>query len=240
MSHVRLLPLVVLGLSFTTQVAAAPKPIIEITEHIVRDTLWSADALYVITGEIHVRSGVQLVISDHTTILIRNGDYHTPAGNVTGKSALIFDSGSQLTARTLYLKAGRADNGVAARADNADYSGDDGVDIENSDLTLRGVTVIAPTEDGVNITSSRVGITDSLVIVMTNTHADDRDLFDMEWDDGRPFLRLMRNCKVDLTGIFGDEMTLISNDLPQPNGEVVYSFAGRLRAGQTYIYAHDD
>ncbi|AUB81561.1 hypothetical protein [Candidatus Thiodictyon syntrophicum] len=320
MSQVSLLPLVVLGLSFTNHVAAAPKSIVEITGHIARDTLWSADHIYVVTGEIHVRAGVQLVISDHSTILIKNGDYPTPAGNVTGKSALIFDSGSQLTARTVYLKAGGADNNIAAYADNAgvsflgsasiaekdklavtfttrpsrfsadalyasylghadslrpaesaatkdddagddidainiiavtgseweigelhsQYSGDDGVDIENSDLTLRDLTVTTPNEDGVNITSSRVSITGSLVIAMTSTGADDRDIFDMEWDDGRPFLRLMRNCKVDITGVFGDEMTMISDDLPQPRGEDAYSFDGRLRSGQTYIYAHGD
>jgi hypothetical protein len=329
-------------------------PMVAITEHITRDTYLSSDNVYVVRGEIHVRTGVRLSIGNGTTLLIHNGDFHTPAGNITGKSALIFDTGSRLNAQTLTVRACDERIRVAARADNAgvfflgsasiaekdrvssdyatrasqfratrilvsylghrdppmpageasaeggsgagddattrdgsagtvaaddgirtaseiggeqaddvdalsvigvtasewqiaevrsEFSGDDGIDIENSDFTLKRLTVVAPTEDGINITSSRVNITQSLSVDMVAENpADDRDLFDMEYDDGQAFLRLLRGCAIRIKGVFGDEMTLVSDDLPQPdgNGDTPYAFDGVLHRGQTFIYVAAD
>lgn len=344
----------VLVLAAASPLACGAGPMVAITEHITRDTHLSSDRVYVIQGEVHVRSGVRLSTGNRTTILIRNGDFQTPAGNITGKSALIFDTGSRLDAQTLIVRACDESNRVAARADNAglfflgsasiaekdrvssvyatrasrfraarilvshlghrdrlipaeaglaegaaetpvdeavsggalggvaaaagtvtadgiseqraedvdalsvigvtasewqvaevrsEFSGDDGIDIENSDLTLKRLTVVAPAEDGINLTSSRVSIAESLSVDMAGADpAEDRDIFDMEYDDGPAFLRLLRGCAIRIKGVFGDEMTLVSDDLPQPagNGDTPYAFAGVLRRGQAFVYIAAD
>lgn len=51
---------------------------------------------------------------------------------------------------------------------------------------------------------------------MTINEIFDRDIFDLETDDGPAFLRIAQNCLVNIDGIFGDQLTLISDDLPQP------------------------
>lgn len=118
----------------------------------------------------------------------------------------------------------------------SEYSGDDGFDVENSSISLDSVIVRLPTEDGLNITSSRVNILKNLSINMTITEVFDRDIFDLEIDDGPSFVRLAPNCTVKIDGIFGDQLTLVSDDLPQPQGDQPYVFDGVLTNGQTYIY----
>jgi len=349
-----LFPCCVMALAAATTPTTHAGPMVAITEHLTRDTYLSSNNIYVVRGEIHVRTGVRLSIGNGTTLLIHNGDFHTPAGNITGKSALIFDTGSRLAAQTLTVRACDERMRVATHADNAgvfflgsasiaekdrvssvyatrasqfratrilvsylghrdppmppgevsaeggagaaddattpvgtagpvaaddgirtaseireeqaddidalsvigvtagewqvgeirsEFSGDDGIDIENSDFTLKRLTVVEPTEDGINITSSRVSIAESLSVDMgADDPADDRDIFDMEYDDGQAFLRLLRGCAIRIKGVFGDEMTLISDDLPQPdgNGDTPYAFDGVLHRGQTFIYIAAD
>jgi hypothetical protein len=117
------------------------------------------------------------------------------------------------------------------------YSGDDGFDVENSDITLKYLRVVAPKEDGLNITSSRVNILKSLEIDMGKSKVKDRDIFDLEPDEGQAYVRLEEGCVVNISGVFGDQSKLVSSDLPQPDGDKYYEFNGELVNGQTYVYS---
>ena len=288
-----------------------------ITENINKHTKFLCDNTYIIRGEIRVLEGVTLIIEDSTNIFITNGKSTTPKGNKTGKSCLIFETGSTLYAERIYFYACnsfscptyKANNGgivflgsssiaekdlvpvtfstkksnfnatlihasylgakdkihVKNNIDDYDdydaisvvgvnnnewnikdiyseYSGDDGFDIENSDITVQNITVKIPNEDGINITSSRVNVIESLNINMTVNKIFDRDIFDLETDDGPAFIRIAQNCLVNIDGIFGDQLTLVSDDLPQPvvtpeGKELPYNFNGYTVNGQSYIYS---
>jgi len=117
------------------------------------------------------------------------------------------------------------------------YSGDDGFDVENSAITLKYLRVVEPKEDGLNITSSRVNILNSLEIDMGKSGKKDRDIFDLEPDEGQSYVRLAEGCDVNISGVFGDQLKLVSSDLPQPDGDKYYKFNGELTNGQTYVYS---
>jgi len=117
------------------------------------------------------------------------------------------------------------------------YSGDDGFDVENSAITLKYLRVVKPKEDGLNITSSRVNILNSLEIDMGISKVKDRDIFDLEPDEGQAYVRLAEGCNVNISGIFGDELKLVSSDLPQPDGDKYYRYNAELTNGQTYVYS---
>ncbi len=91
-----------------------------------------------------------------------------------------------------------------------------------------------PTEDGLNVTSSRVQIRRSLVVDAPRTKVADRDLFDLETDEGASYVELPRGCRVRLRGVFGDQLHLTSSDMPRPvtttDNERRYAFSGRLKA----------
>lgn len=69
-----------------------------LSSDIKRDTTLRKEITYVVDGEVHVRTGVTLTIEDGATILIRNG--YRPRRTLD-TSALIFDSGSHMHARTV-------------------------------------------------------------------------------------------------------------------------------------------
>lgn len=117
------------------------------------------------------------------------------------------------------------------------YSGDDGFDVENSAITLKYLRVVQPKEDGLNITSSRVNILNSLEVDMGKSGKKDRDIFDLEPDEGQTYVRLAEGCNVNISGVFGDQLKLVSSDLPQPDGDKYYAFNGELVNGQTYVYS---
>ena len=117
------------------------------------------------------------------------------------------------------------------------YSGDDGFDVENSAITLKYLRVVEPKEDGLNITSSRVNILNSLEVNMGKSSKKDRDIFDLEPDEGQAYVRLEEGCNVNISGVFGDQLKLVSKDLPQPEGDKYYEFNGELVNGQTYVYS---
>lgn len=114
------------------------------------------------------------------------------------------------------------------------HSGDDGVDLTNSHIRLNRLEVRQPTEDGLNLSSSRISIRRSLFLNVVRTPDGDRDLFDLETDDGGSFVELPRGCWVRVNGVFGDQLYLASQDMPPPvvsdDNEVPYSFSGRLVA----------
>jgi len=133
---------------------------------------------------------------------------------------------------------GVGDNEWNVREIANSFSGDDGLDVENSSISLDYLCVYNPSEDGLNVTSSRVNILKTLVINMVTANpADDRDIFDLETDDGPSYVRIAKNCKVNIKGVFGDQLTLVSNDLPQPQGDNLYTFQGVCTNGQSYVYS---
>ena len=121
----------------------------------------------------------------------------------------------------------------------SEYSGDDGFDVTNSDIVLDSLVVKRPFEDALNISSSRVRIVHRLDVSMTRSAVTDRDLFDLEVDDGPSYVTLAKGCEVELSGIFGDELKLRSSDLPHPDpcNCKIYNFKGASRRNATSIYS---
>jgi hypothetical protein len=119
------------------------------------------------------------------------------------------------------------------------YSGDDGFDVTNSHIKLDRLRVLTPTEDGINLSSSRLEIRRSLTVDVSKTDYTDRDVFDFETDNGACYLEIAQHCHVDLKGIFGDEVVLSSQDLPKipKNLERSYRFKGVSRKAASLIYS---
>jgi hypothetical protein len=69
----------------------------------------------VIDAEVHVAPGVTLTIEDQTTILITNG---MKEKSMIRRSALIFDQGSTLIAKRLYIKAADENYKAVKQCDN--------------------------------------------------------------------------------------------------------------------------
>ena len=114
------------------------------------------------------------------------------------------------------------------------HSADDGFDVTNSHVRLDRLEVRQPAEDGLNVSSSRVEIRRSLVLDVPKSRTADRNLFDLETDDGASYVELPRGCWVRIRGVFGDQLALSSTDMPRPHtedgNERRYSFSGRLKA----------
>ena len=114
------------------------------------------------------------------------------------------------------------------------YSADDGFDLTNSHVRLDRLEVRHPAEDGLNVSSSRIEIRRSLVLDVPKSRDSDRDLFDLETDDGASYVELPKGCWVRVRGVFGDEVALSSSDMPRPNtsadNERRYTYSGRLAA----------
>ena len=126
---------------------------------------------------------------------------------------------------------------------NSEYSGDDGFDVTNSDINLEKLSVIYPVEDGLNISSSTVTINKQIMVDMSLNNAPDRELFDLEVDNGSSFIKLPIFTKVDLKGYWGnglDEVNLQSFEMPRPpsgSNRIWYKFFGTLKAGPSTIYS---
>lgn len=112
------------------------------------------------------------------------------------------------------------------------YSADDGFDVTNSHVRLDRLEVRHPAEDGLNVSSSRVEIRRSLMLDVPKSRDADRNLFDLETDDGGSFVELPKGCWVRVRGVFGDQLALSSPDMPRPNtaadNERPYAYSGRL------------
>lgn len=117
------------------------------------------------------------------------------------------------------------------------YSGDDGLDLTNSNISIDQVYIKKPTEDGFNLSSSRIQLKKSLKIEM-GEEGSDRDLFDLETDDGGSFIEIHKGCKMNLDGIFGDQLVLSSTDLPPIKRQNKrYVFSGRSKQSDSLIYS---
>jgi len=122
----------------------------------------------------------------------------------------------------------------------SNHSGDDGFNVENSVITLDSLCIFDPKEDGLNVISSRVNILKSLQITMGKSNVKDRDIFDLESDERQTYVRLNKCCYVNISGIFGDQLKLVSSDLPQPDGDKYYTYNNKACNGQTYVYSQQD
>lgn len=124
------------------------------------------------------------------------------------------------------------------------YSGNNGFDVTNSTFSIDNIQVAAAIEDGLNITSSNVTITKNLSIEMTASQANDRELFDLEADNGRATVIINQRAFVNLQGYLGgqyDEVTITSPDLPlQPKSRQWYQFTGYLNKGPARIWTRVD
>ncbi|MFM7077463.1 MAG: hypothetical protein ACKO3G_15570, partial [Planctomycetaceae bacterium] len=113
------------------------------------------------------------------------------------------------------------------------YSADDGFDLTNSHVRLDRLEVQHPAEDGLNVSSSRIEIRRSLVLDVPKSRDADRDRFALETDAGGSFVELPKGCWVRVRGVFGDEVTLSSPDMPRPstaaNNERRYASRGDSR-----------
>ena len=117
------------------------------------------------------------------------------------------------------------------------YPGDDGFDTEDSEIKINNLQVIAPTyEDGINMTNSRLDILKTLTLDVGITGIRDRDLFDFEVDRNPTIIRVANGVKVSLNGIFGDQVFMVSDDLP-PIDIGLYTFFGITTKGQSYIFS---
>ena len=121
-------------------------------------------------------------------------------------------------------------------------AGDDGFCVTNSSISLASLTVVNPVEDGLNVTSSLVEVTGNCTVAMSRSTAPDRELFDLETDDGPSRVVFQRLAAIDLRGYWGDrydEVRLSSSDMPQPNPLVKewYEYVGILRRGPAVVFS---
>ena len=121
-------------------------------------------------------------------------------------------------------------------------AGDDGFCVTNSSISLASLTVVNPVEDGLNVTSSLVEVTGNCTVAMSRSTAPDRELFDLETDDGPSRIIFKRLASVDLRGYWGDrydEVRLSSSDMPQPNPlrKEWYEYVGTLKKGPATVYS---
>jgi hypothetical protein len=293
------------------------KKIIEIKEDICKNTRLYNQNIYVVEGEIHIKTGVKLAVEDDTEIYIKNGLFRDKFNTIFVRSKLIFDSGSILKADKVFFKACDDTNSEVQVAENggvyfvgtalfvekdsistnqnappssfraklistsylgsadivsttekkeylsniddydaisvlgvnehewkikniySEYSGDDGFDLQNSNIWIESVIVFVPAEDGLNVVNSTLNITKKLVVDMEITANADRDIFDLENDTRYSLIKLLPKCKVNINGIFGDQLILSSSDLPPNKCILEYKFNGRLGNGETLIFTTD-
>ena len=119
-------------------------------------------------------------------------------------------------------------------------SGDNAFDVVNSVININTIEIIYPEEDAINVQSSKLNIRKILKAIVKSTAQNDQDIFDLEVDNGPSYILIDRSCYVELSGIFGDQSLLVSEDLPQPYGDNYYYFAGSTNRGQSYIHAIED
>jgi hypothetical protein len=119
------------------------------------------------------------------------------------------------------------------------HSGDDGLDLTNSQIRLQRLHIVAPAEDGINLSSSKLEVARSLVVDVSTTDVPDRDIFDFEVDDGPSYVEIARHCHVDICGVFGDQLHLVSPDMPAANHaeDAPYRFKGFLRRSPALVYS---
>lgn len=115
-------------------------------------------------------------------------------------------------------------------------SGDNALDVVESYITVNNVNVNNPGEDAINVQSGKIDVVQRLKAIVASTPSNDKDIFDFEADNGISSLRIAKGVKTQISGIFGDQLDLVSNDLPQPTDKL-YNYKGITSKGQSYVYA---
>lgn len=118
-------------------------------------------------------------------------------------------------------------------------SGDNALDVVESHIIINNIEILHPGEDAINIQSGQLEVINNLRLNVPLTTVSDRDIFDFETNNGFSYLRIAKYCYVDISGIFGDQLNLTSNDLPQPNGDNLYYYKGIITRGDTYIWSQN-
>jgi photosystem II stability/assembly factor-like uncharacterized protein len=88
-----------------------------ILNNISKNTIFTNNFTYIIVGEIHVLNGITLCIEDNTIILLRNG-INKKNNSSIDFSTLIFDTGSTLIAKKIFIKSADKYNKTINYADN--------------------------------------------------------------------------------------------------------------------------
>lgn len=119
------------------------------------------------------------------------------------------------------------------------YSADDGIDLTNAHIKVNKLEVRHPTEDALNISSSRLEINKHLIVEMGEFSDPDRHIFDLETDDGAAYVEIHKHCKVNICGMFGNQLVLSSIDLPQPAADplAVYKFESKSSQRASLVYS---
>lgn len=89
-----------------------------ILNNINKNTFFTNNFTYLIVGEVHVLNGISLYIEDNTTILLRNNININNVNRSTDYSTLIFDTGSTVIAKKLFIKSVDKNNKLIKYADN--------------------------------------------------------------------------------------------------------------------------
>ena len=115
-------------------------------------------------------------------------------------------------------------------------SGDNGIDVVESYINVNNINVQNPGEDAINVQSGKINVCQRLTALVPLSAVKDRDIFDFEADNGVSSLRIAKGVQTNLLGIFGDQLDLVSDDLPQPTNKL-YKYNATTKNGQSYIYA---
>jgi len=115
-------------------------------------------------------------------------------------------------------------------------SGDNGIDVIESYFNINNINVQNPGEDALNVQSSKINVSQRLTALVPLTSVYDRDIFDFEADNGVSSLRIAKGVKTNILGIFGDQLDLVSADLPQPTDKL-YKYNATTKNGQSFVYA---
>ena len=89
-----------------------------ILNNINKNTFFTNNFTYLIVGEVHVLNGISLYIEDNTTILLRNCININNVNRSTDYSTLIFDTGSTVIAKKIFIKSVDKNNKLIKYADN--------------------------------------------------------------------------------------------------------------------------
>jgi len=226
---------------------------------------------YIILGKIHVLKNVKLTVENGTNIHLVNGPM---------KSSLIFDKGSQLFAKNIYIKACNsknykpikfADNGGICFNGSIDDLNDNiilsnftvnkihtyylgsfntqgilvqdiklnewnissvesynsacnGFYIKNSKININNLKILNSYRDGLILIDSLLNIIKTLEIKMLKSGKKYNKIFNINKINAETFLKFESNCIVNISGIFGDNLKLISSDLCQPEKDKYYLF----------------
>lgn len=109
-----------LNVIISSMMMAHGNELIELNSNIASNTKLLSGKDYIIRGEIHVLNGITVEADDNVKLMIVNGNQSIKSGKTFGlKSGLVFDTGSSLIAKNLYILASDTTGTPVTNADNA-------------------------------------------------------------------------------------------------------------------------